>query len=53
MFETTLYGIFLLGASKSDVEERKKIYKGIHYEITYILILEFPWVLSLLWKNLT
>ena len=47
MFETNLYGIFLLGASKSDFKERKKLYyKGI-----YFWILEFPWVLHFCGKS--
>ena len=40
MFQLTLFGIFLLGASKSDFQEKILHYKVINYKITCLLNLE-------------
>ena len=53
MFEPTLFGIFLFGASKSNFQENILHYKGINYKITCLLNLEIYLGTSLLRKHLT
>ena len=53
MFEPTLFGIFLLGASKSNFQEYILHYKGINYKMTCLLNLEIYLGTLLLCKHLT
>ena len=53
MFQPTLFGIFLLGAFKSDFLEKILHYKGINYKITCLLNLEIYLGTLLLFKHLT
>ena len=53
MFEPALFGIFLHGASKSDLKENILHYKDINYKIICLFNLEI-YLGTLIWcKNLT
>ena len=53
MFQPTFFEIFLLGASKSDFQEKILHYKVINYKITCLLNLEIYLGTSLLCQRLT
>ena len=53
MFELTLFGIFLFGASNSNFQENDLHYKGINYKVICLLNLEIYLGILLLCKFVT